>query len=101
MREEAPDHQGRHQREAQGRDQAPDPSEVEVRKREPRFFDLPADQPGDQETADDEEHVDADVSTRCPRELGMIQNDREHGESSKTIDVGSVSLAGHQKNPSR
>jgi len=50
---------------------------------------LSTEQARDHETADDEEHVDADVTTFESRHAGVRENHQDDGNGAKTLDVRS------------
>ena len=61
-------------------------------------FRLGHQQQGDQISADDEEHLDTEVTPRKPRRVGVIDDDRHDGESPKTIEAREI---GHATDLSR
>ena len=72
----------------QGRRSSERPPCVETRQVEPAGRpQLAHDQPGDEETGDDVEDVDADVATRQPGDASVVGDDQEDGDGPQPLDV--------------
>ena len=72
-----------------GGQQTPETARVEGEEVDPSGgLELAREQAGDQESRDDEEHVDADVSTRHPLRPQVVQQDRRDRQGAQRLDVG-------------
>ena len=77
-----------------GRQEPPDASSVEVEEPDPTGpLALAQQEAGDQEAADDEEDVDADVAADQAEQVGMEEQDDEDRDSPQPFDVGPEAVA--------
>lgn len=80
----------------QCRKPAAQPAQEEVPKaKAARGRVLVADQAGDQESADDEEHVDAQKAAGKREKAEVEDHDRQHGDGAQPVDVRPVTGARH------
>src|SRR5262249_4042446 len=76
----------------QRREDAADAPPVEAGEREAAAAELVEDDPGDQETRDHEEHVDADEAARHGAREGVIAEHRQHRDRAQPVDVGTIGV---------
>ena len=86
------EHQRRRQHERERREDAAHAPRVEAGKAEVAGRELVADDAGDQEAGNDEEHVDADEAAGHCRRESVEAEHREHGERTQAVYIRTIAV---------
>jgi hypothetical protein len=85
-------HQGRRQHHDQGREDPPDPPDIEGHETEALLIQFARDNACDQKAGNDEEDIDADEAARQSLREAVKIHHQHHGNGAETVNIRSISL---------